>query len=265
MIANYHTHTYRCHHASGDEREYIERAIANGIKYMGFSDHIPFAFPDGRESSYRVPMAERFEYIETLSKLREEYKDSIDIKIGFEAEYFPLYFKEMLDIAKDCGAEYLILGQHFINSYDCMDKNFSAGRSSSVEKLDTYVSEVCEGMRTGAFSYVAHSDVLNFSGDSEVYLEKMKRICETSLETDVPLEINFLGIRDGRAYPRWDFWKMAGEMGCKVVYGFDAHDVAAAFDGESLKVAERKKEELGLKVVELPKIIDIRKFSTEKA
>ena len=28
MIANYHTHTYRCHHASGVERDYIEKAIA---------------------------------------------------------------------------------------------------------------------------------------------------------------------------------------------------------------------------------------------
>jgi len=30
MFANYHTHTSRCHHAKGTEREYIEAAIKAG-------------------------------------------------------------------------------------------------------------------------------------------------------------------------------------------------------------------------------------------
>ena len=39
MNANYHTHTVRCHHAIGSEREYIEKAISRGFKKLGFSDH----------------------------------------------------------------------------------------------------------------------------------------------------------------------------------------------------------------------------------
>ena len=31
MIANYHTHTWRCRHADGTEREYVETAIEAGI------------------------------------------------------------------------------------------------------------------------------------------------------------------------------------------------------------------------------------------
>ena len=30
MIANYHTHTWRCRHADGTEREYVETAIEAG-------------------------------------------------------------------------------------------------------------------------------------------------------------------------------------------------------------------------------------------
>lgn len=37
MIANYHTHTWRCRHADGTEREYVERAIEGGLKILGFS------------------------------------------------------------------------------------------------------------------------------------------------------------------------------------------------------------------------------------
>jgi histidinol-phosphatase (PHP family) len=45
MKINYHTHTTRCHHAAGTEREYVEAAIANGIKVLGFADHTPYPFP----------------------------------------------------------------------------------------------------------------------------------------------------------------------------------------------------------------------------
>ena len=86
MIANYHTHTYRCHHAKGTERRYIEKSIEGGIRYMGFSEHIPFIFPNGKESQHRMYMEDRFNYVSRLRALREEFKDKIDIKIGFEDE-----------------------------------------------------------------------------------------------------------------------------------------------------------------------------------
>ena len=50
MDYNYHAHTTRCSHATGTEESYIEKAIEGGIRYMGFSDHMPMRFPDGHES-----------------------------------------------------------------------------------------------------------------------------------------------------------------------------------------------------------------------
>ena len=47
MLANYHTHTWRCNHARGSEREYVEQALTTGIRVLGFSDHTPCPFPDG--------------------------------------------------------------------------------------------------------------------------------------------------------------------------------------------------------------------------
>ena len=44
MIANYHTHTPRCNHAEGAERDYIERALEGGFRELGFSDHTPYLF-----------------------------------------------------------------------------------------------------------------------------------------------------------------------------------------------------------------------------
>ena len=41
MFANYHTHTTRCRHAAGTDREYVEAAIKSGLTILGFADHTP--------------------------------------------------------------------------------------------------------------------------------------------------------------------------------------------------------------------------------
>lgn len=52
LIANYHTHTYRCKHAYDTEREYIEEAIRLGIKNLVFQTifHVPSLMVMSRES-----------------------------------------------------------------------------------------------------------------------------------------------------------------------------------------------------------------------
>lgn len=40
-MQNFHTHTYRCHHAKGTDRDYVEAAIKAGYTEIGFSDHVP--------------------------------------------------------------------------------------------------------------------------------------------------------------------------------------------------------------------------------
>lgn len=42
MIANYHTHTWRCMHAEGAEEAYVRQAIRRGLHTLGFSDHTPY-------------------------------------------------------------------------------------------------------------------------------------------------------------------------------------------------------------------------------
>ena len=91
MDFNFHTHTWRCGHATGTEREYIEAAIAVGVKEMGFSDHAPWIAPDlGKDMSSVVPYAKVEDYVNTVKACREEYRDRIAIHLGFEAEYDPV-------------------------------------------------------------------------------------------------------------------------------------------------------------------------------
>lgn len=256
MNYNFHTHTTRCHHASGSSEEYVKRAIANGIKYMGFSDHIPFLRPDGLESNYRVPVCEGRAYMDELIALREKYINKIELSIGFESEYYPSYFDRMLKTALDLGAEYLILGQHF-NNGDIKGRHNSI-KTEEKSQLKEYVDTVCEGIKSGYFTYVAHPDVINFVGDRELYKKEMRKICVAAREYNVPLEINFLGIRDNRNYPDPVFWRVVGEEKAPVTFGFDAHDVDAAYDGSSLVKARKMVEEFNLNYIGRPKLVLIK-------
>ena len=78
MIANYHTHTKRCMHATGEDREYVERAIAEGIKILGFSDHGPMPYENYR-SYYMMTLDQLPEYISSVHSLREELRMMIII------------------------------------------------------------------------------------------------------------------------------------------------------------------------------------------
>lgn len=264
MTYNYHTHTYRCCHATGTDEEYIQRAIQCNVKYMGFSDHIPLMGDNGFESNFRIPMAQAKSYVEDISKLREKYKDKIDIKIGFETEYYPEVFDKMLENAIDWGAEYLILGQHFLAN-EISGGTHTMLETNSAEDLKKYVSLVVSAIKTGFITYVAHPDIINFTGSNEQYKNEMEKICVASRQYNVPLEINFLGIFENRNYPKSMFWEIAGQTGAPVTFGFDAHAPERAFDSESLKIAKQMVEAYKLNYIGQPDIILLQKNNLKRS
>lgn len=238
MLANYHAHTYRCAHAFGREREYIEQAIKGGFQIFGFSDHTPYPFSNGHESGFRISLSDVDSYFTTLTRLKEEYKKDIEIPIGLEAEYYPAEFDGLLSLLSDYPIEYMILGQHINgNEYDYPGYNGDA--TSDPGRLADYVRQSIEALETGCFTYMAHPDLINFQGDMEIYCEEMRKLCRRARELAIPLEINFLGLAEGRNYPNPLFWRIAGDEGCKAIFGVDAHNPRQVWNPATELRAER--------------------------
>lgn len=255
MDYNFHTHTWRCSHAIGTEEEYIIRAIENGIRHMGFSDHMPFRCHDGYEAtSIRVPTDQAVDYCKDLQVLREKYTGQIEISIGFETEYFPEEFEQMLNNARVWGAEYLLLGQHYVMPEHPNGKHSSVPTDDAAA-LEAYAKSLVAAMETGVFTYVAHPDVFNFTGDTKTYQDTMRKVCIASRKLNVPLEINFYGIRDNRYYPTEAFWQIAGQERSPVTFGFDAHDVLSAYDGASLERAQQLVKKYHLNYIGKPPLV----------
>ncbi len=250
MIANYHTHTFRCGHAEGGERDYAAAAARAGLRVLGFSDHTPYDFFDcgPRNRPMRMKPEELPDYAASVRALAEEYRGSMEILLGVEAEYYPRYFSRLLELLRENGVSYMILGQHFLGNE--IDERYCGKFSNDEKGLDRYVSQTVEGLQTGLFTYLAHPDLFWCGEDDAVYARHMRRLCRAAAETGTPLEINLLGLRTGRHYPDPRFWRVAAEEGNSVILGFDAHRPEDLLDGESEARALQMVRDLGLRLIE---------------
>lgn len=236
MYANYHTHTWRCNHARGTEREYIERAIAAGIRVLGFSDHTPNPFSWNINDGIRMAPEQTEEYFKTIFDLKKEYAADIELHAGVEVEFIPGEFHKLAAYLKDFGCEYIIMGQHYV------DGVYVRFIPENEEKLHGHIDQILDGLSTGEFLYLAHPDLFVWEGPEDIYLQEMTRLCRGVKALDIPMEYNLLGFRNNRNYPDDRFWRIAAETGNTVILGIDAHDPE---DMDILEVERQARENLG--------------------
>lgn len=248
MIANFHTHTVRCRHASGTEEEYVLTALEEGLQVLGFSDHAPYRFEGDYYSHFRMYPDQLQDYVQAVLGLREKYAGKIQIPLGLEMEYYPAYFSEVLGWARDAGIEYLLLGQHFVGNE--MGEHYSGWPTADEEILRRYCHQVADAMYTGLFSYLAHPDLLKFTGEDSVYRRHMQVVCRAAKDCGLPLEVNLLGVMEERHYPNPVFWELAAEEGCAVIIGRDAHTPEHLKDHKSEEIANRLIQKMGLQAVD---------------
>ena len=245
---NYHSHTYRCKHADLDmeDEEYVLDYIKMGFEKIAFTDHCPEKNKIDKRPRMRMDYEERYGYLDSIKKLKEKYKDKIEIKSGYEVEYLPGEEENLKELKDE--TDILILGQHFI--YDEDNKNlkiFGEHDYFSDKKLLKYAEYLEKAMEYNIPDIIAHPDIYLFNrnefGKSEA--EACNIICQAAEKYNIPLEINLNKIylrlfykNDEKLsfdeqiqklreayipYPNKEFWKIASDYNIKVLYGLDAH------------------------------------------
>ncbi len=236
---NYHTHTYRSGHSEYVSDEEMLQAAKNiGISMLGFSEHIPnpdLILPD---EDHRMLLSEVDGYIASINKMKQE-NPNMTILAGFEAEFDPMkeaFLGEMKD-----RVDYMILGQHFVNS----GLKMVPSKNNPNYPIE-YANMVSNAIESGIFDIVAHPDYFMKFRDTIVSEEDKKLfdenaiiasqiICEKARDMGIPIEINLSPalnnkiLSDGNlAYPHPTFWKVAQATdGLKVLKGIDAHNLGA--------------------------------------
>ena len=238
---NLHTHSFYCRHGSGTIAEYVEQAVKDGLKILGFSEHCPLPdreFCKGERMDYpELPLYEK-------DVLEAKKNSKIHILLGAECDWVPgeesFYKDELLD---NRGYDYITCAIHNMTDPATGKLNYLGRISAMTTKmLSEYTDLYTTGLASGMFLFGCHPDLV-FAGykkwDDNAKAAS-RDIISCAKQYNVPLEINDYGLRkrpieteDGPrpAYPFKRFWEMvASEGGIKVVTNSDAHravDVAA--------------------------------------
>lgn len=255
MKTNYHTHNYRCIHATGTVEEYVEEAIKAGIDEIGISDHLPHPGSD-LDSKNRMKYEELELYFKEIDAVKEKYNDKISIKKSIECEYFREYKWLYEELREKHKTDYLLLGVHFFIYKG--EYQYIGWMEQNVEVLESYTDYVIESMESGYFHCLAHPDLFGIVyKDWDEHTEKAsRRIFEKAEELKIPLEININGMRRGiikynkgerYMYPHKDFWQLSKEYNLDIIVGIDAHKPK---DMQDLDMGYRFVEEMGLKTID---------------
>ncbi len=245
--ANYHTHTTRCKHASGTEREYIEKAIEAGYKVLGFSDHSPYIWDCEHVSKIRMDMSEFEGYVTTINNLKNEYRKDIFIYSGLEMEYFPGLFDKTIEVFKQYPLDYLIQGQHCFSTE--VGYQYVARDWTEEIYLQTYFERIEAALKTGLFLYVAHPDIINFAGDKALFDEYLWKLARLLKQYDKPIEINVNGYRGNIHYPNRRMIEIGVQNGNEFIIGVDAHNPDEFLDSINYNGCVKLVTDLGGKLI----------------
>ncbi len=222
MKIDLHNHTTRCNHAKGSIDAYIQHAIEQGIDLYGFSEHAPMDFDEG----YRLGFQEMEAYQNDILTAKEQYKDQIDIRLGYEVDWLPGHVDSRVLHA---DVDFLIGSVHFINKWSFDNPEFiGEWKHKDVDEIwQAYFEAITAMARSGKFDIVGHFDlikVFNYLPKKEIRLFA-KEALHAIKNANMVLEVNAAGLRKPikEIYPSKPLLQEAYALDIPITFGSDAH------------------------------------------
>lgn len=175
-------------------------------------------------------------HIEILHKLKNKFK--IDIKIGFEADFFcnSVWRNNFEKMIKNLEIDYLIGSNHFLKNKDesfiCNIYHLQRlNPQPSPEILDEWIinhfDNIVNCIKSGYYTFLAHLDYCSiFNLGTETKFDEYKyKIIDTLKEYKFPFEINTSGYRRiNNPHPApWIIQELAKDNTVPVLISDDAH------------------------------------------
>ncbi len=235
-MIDYHIHTKRCGHATGEMSAYVEQAITAGLPEIGFSDHLPFLHK--RDKGYTMALEELPGYVEEVEAMRRRYPQ-IRIKLGIEADYFPGREKETEALIKRYAFDYVLGSVHFIDGwgFDIPEAKQSWKGKNVAAVYRRYFELLRESARIPFFDIIGHPDLVKKFGHrpNEALNEEIEETAHVFKASGKSVEVNTSGLRKPvrEIYPAKPLLEAYRKQGVPIVFGSDAHapeEVGKDFD-----------------------------------
>jgi histidinol-phosphatase (PHP family) len=250
-----HTHHYRCGHAEGEIEDYIKAAIDGGLTAIGISDHSPYFAREEDQFQPGIAMAksEFGRYVEEVLRLKERYKDRIEVLLGVESDYFPEHIELYRSIYEKYPFDYVIGSVHQTRGISIFNRNRwkKLDPEKHPEEKRHYFELVRESALSGVFQVLGHIDAMKgyYPAFSDIpgAEDAIDAALQAVAERDIALEINTSGkTKDvGGWYPSDAILERALHFGADVTFGSDAHVHARV--GEDWELVRARLKEIGFK------------------
>ncbi|GJM78783.1 histidinol-phosphatase [Paenibacillus sp. HMSSN-139] len=250
MKFDLHTHHFRCGHADGNIRDYIEAGLAAGLSVIGISDHTPYFGREEDQPFPRIAMGKQAfaGYVEEVQMLKQEYAGRIDVLLGIESDFFPEHLGAYRNTLNQYPFDYVIGSVHSVGEVSIFNKNRWKGlsREERVASKEAYYELIRQSARSGMFQILGHIDAMkgNYPAFTDIPAARaIDETLKTIAEHEVAIEINTSGKTklSGGWYPDDSILERALHFGVSVTFGSDAHTPSRVGD-EWDEVAQRLKQ-----------------------
>lgn len=232
MLANFHTHTTLCDGKNTPE-EIVRYALDKGFSAIGFSGHgyTPF------DLSYCI--LDTSLYIAEINRLKEKYKNKIQVYLGVEEDASSIVDREMFD--------YIIGSSHYLNfegSFYPVDSNYDSFKSAckifnnDYEKIaENYYSNFCRYILKRKPDIIGHFDLITKFDEvgetvflsSSQYLKMSEKYLKLAIESRCIFEVNTGAISRGYrtfAYPNENLLHILKKNNSKIILSSDSHNIS---------------------------------------
>lgn len=224
--------------------EYVKEAIKKGLKRLTFTEHAPLVIDDPTpEKDSAMSRLDVSAYLEEGKRLKEKYKEKIEVNTGFEVDFIEGKEAEteaFLSRYKE-AAPYSILSVHFVKlseeEYFCIDYSKEAfirkAEEVGFEKLyEHYIHSLQLALRHpyGELTpkTIGHITLINKFQRAYGFSDKVDwlQILDTVKNNDYRLDYNFAGydkMEYQKSYPPETLIKEAIKLKIPLSTGSDAH------------------------------------------
>ena len=233
--ADYHTHSTYCDGKNTLE-EMVEGALNKGLFAIGFTGHSHTCF----DESYCMSEEDTKKYIKDIDRLKEEYKDKIEIYLGLELDKYS-------DLKDWSSYDYIISSVHYVlknREYLPVDEDENLFKYN-IEKhyngdvysfCEDYYKEVIELAQIPYSYIIGHIDLVTkfneggklFDIQNERYIKAENEALYALAAGNKILEINTGAMSRGyrsEPYPSRDILIKWKKLGGRVILSGDAHSV----------------------------------------
>lgn len=244
IIADLHVHSRFSSDSKESPEAVIKTCISKGFQYAYFTDHHDMDFPVNPEEPDMDFQLDFDRYINTLTRLREQYMGTIEVRIGVEQGICPDVAPRISALSKSYPFDFIIGSSHLTSlvNGDPYYPSYYEGKTN-VEAYREYFESEAENVRlTDGFDVYGHLDypvrycpdksfIFNFDDYRDIFEVLLKRL----IDKGKGIEINTSGIaKIGYPHPHINILKLYKELGGEIItIGSDAHvkdNIGVGFD-----------------------------------